>query len=142
MDKPELTRDVGTDTQPELTRDVGTDTQPTTQPNMQPTIDQVTKIVSTIHEVLNGKKITQGLIIRVVANCMTVSAQMKIPGEVKKRAVINALEQYIKNNSDLSENNIDLLMAFVDTVVSEAIDVIADVATGKLSFKSWFSCCR
>ena len=126
-DKPELTRD---------TRENHTQTSTT------PTIDQVTKIIATINDVLNGKKITQGLIIRVIANCMTVSAKMKIPGSIKKKVVTDALEQYIRTNSDLSQDEIDLMMAFVDTVVSEAIDVIADVANGNISFKKWFSCCR
>jgi hypothetical protein len=107
----------------------------------KPTVEQVEQIVNTIKDVIGGKKITQGLIIRVVANCMTVSARMKIPGGVKKQVVTNALEQYIRNNSDLTQDEIDLMMAFVDTIVSEAIDVIADVANGNISFKRWFPCC-
>ena len=106
------------------------------------TIDQVAKIIDTINDVLKGKKITQGLVIRVVANCMTVSAKMKIPGPVKKKVVTDALEQYIRTNSDLTQDEIDLMMTFVDTIVSEAIDVIADIANGNISFKKWFSCCH
>ena len=130
------------------TNEPATDAKPTTantnEPatDAKPTVEQVQQIVSTIKDVLDGKKITQGLVIRVVANCMTVSARMKIPGGVKKKAVCDALEQYIRNNSDLDQEEIDLMMAFVDTVVSEAIDVIADVASGNISFKRWFGCCK
>ncbi len=120
-----------TDTKPELTRNLN-----------EPTIDQVTKIITTINDVLHGKKITQGLVIRVIANCMTVTAKMKIPGQVKKKAVVNALEQYIRTNSDLNQDEIDLMMAFVDTIVSETIDVIADINNGTISFKRWFTCCK
>ena len=95
-DKPELTRD---------TRENHTQTSTT------PTIDQVTKIIATINDVLNGKKITQGLVIRVIANCMTVSAKMKIPGSIKKKVVTDALEQYIRTNSDLSQDEIELLLS-------------------------------
>ena len=117
---------------PELTR------QTVAPDNME----NIKTIVNTIKDVLEGKKITQGLVIRVVANCMTVSAKMKIPGPVKKKVVTDAIEQYIRNNSDLSQDEVDLMMAFVDTVVSETIDVIADVANGKISFRRWFSCCK
>ena len=112
------------------------------KPAAKPTAEQIAQIVNTIKDVVDGKKITQGLVIRVVANCMTVSARMKIPGGVKKQVVTNALEQYIRNNSDLTQDEIDLMMAFVDTIVSEAIDVIADVANGNISFKRWFPCCK
>ena len=101
-------------------------------------LKRVQQVIESIKDVLAGKKLTQALIIRVVANCMVITSKMKVQNSVKKQVVIDALEKYIKENSDLEQDEIDLLMTCVDVTVSEAIDTIADIRKGVYSFKS---CC-
>ncbi len=98
---------------------------------------RVQQVINGIRDMLNGRKITEALVIRIVANCMLITAKMKIQNPVKKRVVIEALEKYIKEQSDLTQDEIDSLMTIVDIVVSEAIDTIADIKKSKL-----FACCK
>lgn len=102
-------------------------------------LSNVNQIVDCIVDLLDGRKLTSGMIIRVVANCMKTAAQMKVSNNIKKKIVIAGIEKFIKEKSGLSEDEVNTVMAVVDTVVSEAIDTLADVHSGKLSFKK--ACC-
>ncbi len=101
---------------------------------------QVQQVVDGISDLLHGRKLTEALIIRVVANCMILTSKMKLQNHVKKGVVIAALEKYIKTRSDLSQDEVDALMTIVDVVVSDAIDVIADVKKGRIDL-STKTCC-
>ena len=93
---------------------------------------RVQQVIDSIKSLLAGRKITQSLVIRVVANCMLITAKMKVQNTIKKQIVIDALEKYIKEQSDLTQEEIDSLMTIVDLIVSEAIDTIADIKKSKL----------
>ena len=92
---------------------------------------RVQQVIDSIKDLLAGRKITESLVIRVIANCMLITSKMKVQNPVKKQVVINALEKYIKEQSDLTQDEIDSLMIVVDLIVSEAIDTIADIKKSK-----------
>ena len=98
------------------------------------------KVIDGISDLLHGRKITEALIIRVIANCMVITARMKVQNHLKKKIVILALEKYIRERSDLSQDEIDALMAIVDVVVADTIDTIADVKKGNIDL-STKTCC-
>lgn len=102
--------------------------------------EQVQKVIDGISDLLHGRKITEALIIRVIANCMVITARMKVQNHLKKKIVILALEKYIRERSDLSQDEIDALMAIVDVVVADTIDTIADVKKGNIDL-STKTCC-
>jgi hypothetical protein len=116
--------------------------QPPAQPpaNLQITADQVQVVIDGIQSLLSGRKLSEALIIRVVANCMVITARMKVQNHLKKEIIITALERYIRERSDLSQDEIDLLMTLVDVVVADAIDTIADVRKGNINLNPT-KCC-
>ena len=101
---------------------------------------QVQQVVDGISSLLAGRKITEALLIRVVANCMSITARMKMQNHIKKEVVVRAIETYIKEKSDLSQDETDALMALVDVIVADAIDTIADVKKGNIDL-STKACC-
>jgi len=103
------------------------------------TEDQVNVMVDTIKNILQGRKVTQGTIIRVVANCMSMASGMRVSNGTKKKIVINGIERYIREQSDLNQDEIDTLMAFIDVSVSESIDTISAVAKGEIDLAK--GCC-
>ena len=104
-------------------------------------IKYINEIVDTILDVLDGRKLSPISIIRVVANCMKVAAKMKVSNHNKKKIVLAGLEKFIKEKSGLSENEVEIIMAVVDSVVSDAIDTIADVSNGKLKLQKKLCLC-
>ena len=108
--------------------------------DLQMSAQQVQVVVDGIADLLSGRKLTEALIIRVVANCMIITSRMKVQNHTKKKIVVTALEKYIRERSDLSQDEVDTLMALVDVMVADAIDTIADVRNGKIDF-STKTCC-
>jgi hypothetical protein len=105
-------------------------------------VKHINEIVDTILDVLDGRKLSPVSIIRVVATCMKVAAKMKVSNHNKKKIVLAGLEKFIKEKSGLSDVEIDIIMAVVDSVVSDAIDTIVDVSNGKLNLqKKLCFCC-
>jgi hypothetical protein len=107
--------------------------------DLRVTQKQIEEVTKCIEEVLAGRKLSQSSIVRVVANCMLLTSKMKISNSVKKKVLITGVEKYIKEKSDLNEEEVDMLMALVDTVVSDAIDTIADIKSGNLKIST--NCC-
>lgn len=134
--------------QPEKKQSEPLEQNPTTQPekkqsepnDLQIGSAQVQQVVDGITDLLHGRKISEALIIRVIANCMVITARMKVQNHLKKKIVIAALEKYIKERSDLSQDETDALMAIVDIVVADTIDTISDVKKGNIDL-STKTCC-
>jgi hypothetical protein len=103
--------------------------------SVEVSIKYVNDIVDTILDVLDGRKLSPVSIIRVVANCMKVAAGMKVSNHNKKKIVLAGLEKFIKEKSGLSDVEIDVIMAVIDSVVNDAIDTIADISNGTLKLK-------
>ena len=108
--------------------------------DLQITAAQVQQVMDGIADLLHGRKITEALIIRVIANCMVITARMKMSNHLKKKVIVVALEKYIRDRSDLTQDEIDTLMAIVDVIVSDTIDTIADVKKGTIDL-STKTCC-
>ena len=104
-------------------------------------IKYVNEIVDTILDVLDDRKLSPVSIIRVVANCMKVAAKMKVSNHNKKKIVLAGLEKFIKEKSGLSDMEIEVVMAVVDSVVNDAIDTLADVSSGKLKLQKKLCFC-
>lgn len=96
------------------------------------------QVIDCIRDVVDGKKLTPAMLVRVVANCMMITAKMKLPGGIKKKVIVNGLERYIRTCPDLEEDEVQVLMTAVDVVVDDAINVIAAVQKGDIAVKS---CC-
>lgn len=96
------------------------------------------QVIDCIRNVVDGKKLTPAMLIRVVANCMMITAKMKLPGGVKKKVIVNGLERYIRTCPDLDEEEVQVLMTAVDVFVDDAINVVAAVRSGDIKVKS---CC-
>jgi hypothetical protein len=107
--------------------------------NLQITNEQVQLVLDSVAGLLHGRKPTQALMFRVIANAMAVTAKMKVQNHLKKQIVICAIERYIKKNSDLNEDEVNVLMAFVDVTINDAIDTISDVAKKRIDTTG--SCC-
>ena len=103
------------------------------------TAAQIQQVVDSIRELLDGRKISETVIVRVVANCMRVTSKMKIKNLAKKQVVLKALEKYINEFSGLGESEIDAVMTVVDLVVSDAIDTLSELK--KTNCSPW-SCCK
>ncbi len=115
--------------------------KPVSEPqDLQINAEQVQKVIDGISDLLHGRKITEALIIRVIANCMVITSRMEVQNRLKKKIVILALEKYIREHSDLSQDEIDALMAVVDVVVADTIDTIVDVKKGNINL-STKTCC-
>lgn len=108
--------------------------------SLQITNDQVQQVIDGIKHLLNGRKITQALLIRIVANCMVITSRMKLQNHLKKEVVTTALERYIRQSSDLSQEEIDAMMTVVDVLVSDAIDTISDIRKGTIDIQTK-TCC-
>ena len=108
--------------------------------DLQISSDQIQQVIDSITELLDGRKITTALIVRVIANCMIVTAKMKVQNHLKKKIVIYALEQYIRKRANLSQSDIDSIMAVVDVVISDTIDTISDVKKGHINLDTK-ACC-
>ncbi len=108
--------------------------------DLQITADQVQQVIDGITELLHGRKISDALIIRVIANCMVITAKMKVQNHLKKKIVIAALEKYIRERSDLTHEEVDALMSIVDIVVEDTIDTIADVKKGNIDLTTKVCC--
>jgi len=108
--------------------------------NLQLTIDQVNNVVNGIREIVAGRELNEGIIFRVIANCMSIAARMRISNHLKKQLVIAAIERFIKSETNLSESKREAIMAVVDKVIDDAIDTIADVYKGAIDL-SKKGCC-
>lgn len=96
------------------------------------------QVIDCIRDVVDGKKLTPGMLVRVVANCMMITQKMKLPGGIKKKVVVSGLERYIRTCPDIDEDEVQILMTAVDVYVDDAINVIAAVQKGDIAVKS---CC-
>jgi hypothetical protein len=107
--------------------------------NLQVQAEQVNEVINSIVDLLDGRKLTPSMVIRVVANCMRVTAKMKVSNSTKKKILIESVEKFINDKSGLNEEEIQPVMTVVDYVLNEAIDTIADVSSGKLQINK--GCC-
>lgn len=93
--------------------------------------DQLDQMTTCIKDVLDGRKITASMLIRITANCMMLTKKMKTNSLVSKKLVIKGIEEYIKSSdAGLNEEETDALMTLVDITVDDAFDTLRDVDKG------------
>ena len=107
--------------------------------DLQISLSQINLIVESITNLLDGRKLDPGMLIRIIANCMKVAAKMRVSNSLKKKIVIAGIEKFIQEKSGLPAEDVSMIMGLAEVLLSDAIDTLADVAGGKISFKKL--CC-
>ena len=107
--------------------------------DLQISLSQINLIVESITNLLDGRKLDPGMLVRIIANCMKVAAKMRVSNSLKKKIVIAGIEKFIQEKSGLPEEDVSMIMGLAEVLLSDAIDTLADVAGGKISFKKL--CC-
>lgn len=101
----------------------------------------IQQVMNCIKDLLDGRKITPGMMVRIVANCMMLTRKMKTTSSVSKKIVREGIEAFIRSSdSGLSDDEINILMSMVDVTVEDAFDTLTEVHKGiiKVAPKS---CC-
>jgi hypothetical protein len=103
----------------------------------------VKNLLNALDTILQGRKLTKGNMIRVAAALMNFSKQNNLPNKLKKQALMQALNIFLKKDKDLTEEDRELMLILVSEVVDNAIDVLYDNA--KLAgekIRSWCCCVK
>lgn len=104
---------------------------------------QVDAVINSIEGALNGQPLTKLNIVRVVATCMQVTEEMSaLTGPQKKQVLMTALEKYLKEKPDLTEEDRESLLTIALPVVSGAVDTISEIRNAFSSKGGFFSCCK
>lgn len=96
----------------------------------------VTTIVDTIKQVLDGRRLNSSNIIRVTYACVSTARRLqngnvKVPGALKKKIVLEAMRVYMTQESGLSDDDRELFLLMLD----DACDVLVDAS------KNMKQCC-
>jgi hypothetical protein len=101
--------------------------------DLQVTKKQIKAVMDCIEELLGDHKFSAGLMVRVVANCMMLTAKLKTTPATRKKIVCEGIEAFIRSSkSGLNEDETQALMAIVDVSVSEAFDTLTEVHQGMI----------
>lgn len=110
--------------------------------DLQVSKKQIKQVMDCIEQLLGDHKFTAGLMVRVVANCMMLTAKLKTTPATRKKIVSEGIEAFIRSTkSGLDESEIEALMAIVDVSVSEAFDTLTEVHQGMLKVAPGGCCC-
>ncbi len=91
--------------------------------------EQLDMVVKTISDVLSGRKIDQYNLLRVVLAIMRMLDGFKtLNGSAKKNLLMDGLQNYITEDKNLTQEEKLALVALLDTVVSQAVDLFCEVA--------------
>lgn len=127
------------------------ESQPQSEPQPQPEreVQQFSEIQLKIMEhaikdILNGNDLNPINMANVVINCMnTASRFVSMSGATKKALVLRVIKEFI-NNSDLSAEAKQVLIAILDSTLNNMIDLLVSAAKGAFEFgkknKKWFCC--
>lgn len=83
---------------------------------------QLDKMLSHIKDLMEGRRLTPSLLLRLTANCMLLAQKMNSSSRISKKLVTLSLEEYIKNEASLNEDEVNALMTVFDVVVDTAFD--------------------
>ena len=92
----------------------------------------VKTLLDTINNILDGRSLNNGNIIRVTYACVSLAKKMKnsdgtaLKGALKKEAVLTAIATAIRTDKSLNEDDREILILMVHDVVGSAIDVLVD----------------
>ena len=106
-------------------------------PDIRITQKHVDNVVKAIDISLSGRPLSALNILRVSIMAMSITADMfDLPNNVKKMVLIAALNQCISKQCDanmFTEAEKEVLLTIIDSTVSNVIDIVHDVATGKIN---------
>lgn len=109
---------------------------------LQITNDHVVKMIQHIQLVLNGKPITPVNILRVANSVFGAACSMKeLPHRLQQTVIINALDNIIDNQTDMSDLDREMLEQMLQVVIPEVLNIASDIKNGIISFKKNNSCC-
>jgi hypothetical protein len=101
---------------------------------------QVDQVVDCIKNIVDGRKPNAGMIIRIVANCMSLTNKLKTNTATSKKLIINGIQEFIQSSdAGLSPEETEALMSLVDITVDDAFDTLKEVAKKDISVAK--SCC-
>jgi hypothetical protein len=109
---------------------------------LQITNDHVIKMIQHIQMVLNGKPITPINILRVANSVFGVACNMKdLPHRLQQTVIINALDNIIDNQTDMSDLDREMLEQMLQVVIPEVLNIASDIKNNIISFKKNNDCC-
>ena len=94
---------------------------------------QVDQVIQSIVDLVGNRKPTPAMVIRIVAQCLRCTKNMKLTPNLEKKLIIHTIQSYICRIDGLSQDDIDLLMTAVDTTVDEAVDTLTQFKANKSS---------
>ena len=99
-------------------------------------------MIQHIQLVLNGKPITPVNILRVANSVFGAACSMKeLPHRLQQTVIINALDNIIDNQTDMSDLDREMLEQMLQVVIPEVLNIASDIKNGIISFKKNNSCC-
>lgn len=97
-------------------------------------VAQVEEVINCIKDLLDGRKITSAMLLRIVANCLRLTAKMKLKSSLSKKLISHSLEVFLKDPvNGLTEEEVQLLMTAADVIIDEGVDIIDDTRKGTLT---------
>jgi hypothetical protein len=106
------------------------------------TNQHVEQLVDAIKEILNGKSLTPLNILRVANTVFCVACGMDdLPHRLQQTVILNALDNIIDQQTDMSELDKETLQQMLLTIIPEALNIASDIKSGLISFKKNNTCC-
>lgn len=93
--------------------------------------EQVDQVIQSIIDLVGERKPTPAMVIRIVAQCLRCTKNLKLTPSLEKKLIIHTIQSYICRVDGLTQDDQDLLMIAVDTTVDEAVDTLNQFKSGK-----------
>ena len=93
--------------------------------------EQVDQVIQSIIDLVGERKPTPAMVIRIVAQCLRCTKNLKLTPSLEKKLIIHTIQSYICRVDGLTQDDVDLLMIAVDTTVDEAVDTLNQFKSGK-----------
>jgi hypothetical protein len=93
--------------------------------------EQVDQVIQSIIDLVGERKPTPAMVIRIVAQCLRCTKNLKLTPSLEKKLIIHTIQSYICRVDGLTQDDVDLLMIAVDTTVDEAVDTLTQFKANK-----------
>jgi len=93
--------------------------------------EQVDQVIQSIIDLVGERKPTPAMVIRIVAQCLRCTKNLKLTPSLEKKLIIHTIQSYICRVDGLTQDDVDLLMIAVDTTVDEAVDTLTQFKAGQ-----------
>jgi hypothetical protein len=109
-------------------------------PSDLPQKDYSKELIQSLEQIIDGKRITTALVMRMVADAIMISSEDPLSIYEKKTLISSVVEQLIRK-SDIPQEEVDILMIPVDGLILKALDVVEDVTEAVSEKVKTSSCC-